>query len=143
MIKKILMLFLVIGCCLSMTACGILSELYDEAQKSVDILEQFCDYISNDEIESAQKLTHPKYFPTLNSLEQHLCSLEQKNNIDFSDGIQLKKRLDLGSTYYDSSYDGQVHEIKYSVVIGDRDEILYVIVVNNENGNGIATFDIE
>ena len=64
-------------------------------------------------------------------------------DIDFSDGVAFKLRTGTGSTYYDSNYDGSVHEIEYKIAVGGVTTDFFFVVVKNDSGYGLYNFGIE
>ena len=80
---------------------------------------------------------------SLNELSTFITKLEQTHSIDFSDGVAFKRRTGTGSTYYDSNYDGSVHEIEYKIAIGGVTIDFFFVVVKNDSGYGLYNFGIE
>ena len=134
-ITLVLMIFLFSG-------CGILKELKQGADDAFVLAENFCKAVSEDDFVSAENYLHPDCTPSKEELKSFISGLEKACNIDFSDGIAFKSRSWTRSAYYDSSYGGTVHEINYTMVVGQTTTEIFFTVVTNGNGYGIYSFGI-
>ena len=140
--KKILAIILVL-CTLCLSSCGILKELKAGMDEAIVLVEDFCTALSNDDFDTAKGYLHPDSTPNQDELSTFITKLEQTHSIDFSDGVSFKRRTDAGSTYYDSDYDGSVHEIEYEISVGGVTTHFFFVVVKNDNGYGLYNFGIE
>ena len=140
--KKILAIILVL-CMLCLSSCGILKELKAGMDEAIILVEDFCTALANDDFDTAKGYFHPDSTPKQDELSTFITELEQTHSIDFSDGVSFKRRTDVGSTYYDSDYDGSVHEIEYEISVGGVTTHFFFVVVKNDNGYGIYDFWIE
>ena len=140
--KKILAIILVL-CTLFLSSCGILKELKAGMDEAIVLVEDFCTALSNDDFDTAKSCLHPDSTPKQAELSTFITKLEQTHSIDFSDGVAFKRRTGTGSTYYDSDYDGSVHEIEYKIAVGGVTTDFFFIVVKNDSGYGLYNFGIE
>ena len=140
--KKILAIILVL-CTLFLSSCGILKELKVGMDEAIVLVEDFCTALSNDDFDTAKSYLHPDSTPKQNELSTFITKLEQTHSIDFSDGVAFKLRTGTGSTYYDSNYDGSVHEIEYKIAVGGVTTDFFFVVVKNDSGYGLYNFGIE
>ena len=140
--KKILAIILVL-CTLCLSSCGILKELKAGMDEAIVLVEDFCTALANDDFDTAKSYLHPDSTPKQDELSTFITKLEQTHSIDFSDGVAFKRRTDAGSTYYDSDYDGSVHEIEYEISVGGVTTDFFFVVVKNDNGYGLYNFGIE
>ena len=140
--KKRLAIILVL-CTLCLSSCGILKELKAGMDEAIILVEDFCTALANDDFDTAKGYLHPDSTPKQDELSTFITKLEQTHSIDFSDGVSFKRRTDAGSTYYDSDYDGSVHEIEYEISVGSVTTHIFFVVVKNDNGYGIYNFGIE
>ena len=140
--KKILAIILVV-CTLCLSSCGIFKELKAGMDEAFVLVENFCTALSNDDFDTAKGYLHPNSTPNQNVLFAFISRLEKTHSIDFSDGVAFKHRRGIRSAYYDSSYDGSVHEIDYEIVVGGVPVYSFFIVVKNDNGYGLYNFGIE
>ena len=140
--KKRLAIILVL-CTLCLSSCGILKELKAGMDEAIILVENFCTALANDDFDTAKGYLHPDSTPKQDELSTFITKLEQTHSIDFSDGVSFKRRTDAGSTYYDSDYDGSVHEIEYEISVGSVTTHFFFVVVKNDNGYGIYNFGTE
>ena len=140
--KKILAIMLVL-CTLCLSSCGILKELKTGMDEAIVLAEDFCTALSNDDFDTAKSYLHPDSTPKQDELFAFITKFEQTHNIDFSNGVAFKRRSGTRSAYYDSSYDGSVHEINYEIVVGGVSVDFFFNVVKNDNGYGIYNFGIK
>lgn len=140
--KKILAIILVL-CTLCLSSCGIFKELKAGMGEAIVLVEDFCTSLSNDNFDTAKGYLHPDSTPSQDELSVFITKLEQTHGIDFSDGVAFKHRRGIRSAYYDSSYDGSVHEIDYEIVVGGVSVDFFFTVVKNDNGYGLYNFGVE
>ena len=140
--KKILAIILVL-CTLFLSSCGILKELKAGMDEAIVLVEDFCTALSNDDFDTAKSYLHPDSTPKQDELSTFITKLEQTHSIDFSDGVAFKRHTSIGSTYYDSDYDGSVHEIEYKIAVGGVTTDFFFVVVKNDSGYGLYNFGIE
>ena len=140
--KKRLAIILVL-CTLCLSSCGILKELKAGMDEAIILVEDFCTALANDDFDTAKGYLHPDSTPKQDKLSTFITKLEQTHNIDFSDGVAFKRRTSIGSTYYDSDYDGSVHEIEYEIAVGGVITNFFFIVIKNDSGYGLYNFGIQ
>ena len=134
---------LLIFCTLFLSSCNVFKELKEGMNNALKTSQDFCEALSNDNYDLASEYLHPDSTPNKTSLESYISNLEVKNDIDFSNGVKFKRRYSFSSTYYDSAYDGSVHELGYELVIGTDNVNFFFTVVSNDIGYGIYNFGIE
>ena len=140
--KKILAIILVL-CSFCLSSCGLLKELKAGMDEAIVLVEDFCTALSVDDFDTAKGYLHPDSTPKQDKLSTFITKLEQTHNIDFSDGVAFKRRTSIGSTYYDSDYDGSVHEIEYEIAVGGVITNFFFIVIKNDSGYGLYNFGIQ
>ena len=140
--KKVLAIIFVL-CTLCLSSCGILKELKAGMDEAIVLVEDFCIALANDDFDTAKGYLHPDSTPKQDELSTFITKLEQTHSIDFSDGVAFKRRTGTGSTYYDSDYDGNVHEIEYKIAVGGVTTDFFFVVVKNDSGYGLYNFGIE
>ncbi|MBR2967552.1 MAG: hypothetical protein IKC35_02085 [Clostridia bacterium] len=140
--KKILAIILVL-CSFCLSSCGLLKELKAGMDEAIVLVEDFCTALSVDDFDTAKGYLHPDSTPKQDKLSTFITKLEQTHNIDFSDGVAFKRRTSIGSTYYDSDYDGSVHEIEYEIAVGGVITDFFFIVIKNDSGYGLYNFGIQ
>ena len=139
---KRIMIAITILCSMMLSGCGIIEELRSGSDASVVLCEDFCTAISSDDFNTARKYLHPDSTPSAADLKEFLSNLEADFEIDFSDGLVLKRRKGSGMTYYDSIYDGSVYELTYEIVLGGSEIDMFFTVVKNDIGFGIYAFGV-
>ena len=139
--KKILVIVLLFSM-LSLSGCAIFRELKAGMDEAATFAEDFCKDLAKDDLVAAQNKMHPDSTPGKNELSTYLANLEQINDIDFSNGVAFKRRIETSSTYYDSQYDGSVHQFTYEIVVGNKSVNCFFVIVSNDQGYGIYSFGI-
>lgn len=137
---SLICIFFILSC---LSSCSIFRELKEGLDEAFVLIEDFCYALANDDIESAKGFLHLDSTPSKDNLSTFILNLEQTHQIDFSDGVVFKRRAASRSAYYDSSYDGTVHEVEYKIVIGGVSVDLFFTIVDNNMGYGIYSFGIE
>ena len=140
---KKLFAVIILLCTIFLSSCGILKELKAGMDDAMILVENFCIALADDDLDGAKEYLHSNSTPSKDGLASFVLKLEQTNNIDFSDGVAFKRRTAAASTYYDSKYDGSVHEITYTMVISKKTIDFFFVVVSNDNGYGIYNFGVE
>ena len=110
---------------------------------AIILVEDFCSALADEDFDTAKGYLHPDSTPKKEEISTFITKLEQTHNIDFSDGVAFKHRSGIRSAYYDSNYDGSVHEIDYEIVVGGASVDFFFIVVKNDNGYGVYSFGAE
>ena len=141
--KKILFLLVLMLCTFCLFSCDIFKELKEGMQESNILIEDFCSALANDDLETAKTFLHPDSTPKRDNLSSYIEKLETTHSIDFSLGVAFKSTTGFSSTYYDSIYDGSVHEASYKIVVGGVSVKCFFTVVKNDNGYGLYSFGIE
>lgn len=127
---------------LLLSSCSILKELKSGMNEAFVLVENFC-LALEDSIDSAKEYLHLDSTPQKEELLFYVTDIELRNNFDFSDGVTFKRRIAISSAYYDSAYDGSVHEVTYQVIVGIVMVDLFFTVFDNDKGYGIYNFGIE
>ncbi len=139
--KKILAIILLI-CTLCLSSCGILEELKTGIDEATALAEDFCKALASENLDKAKSYLHPDSTPSQHELSSFVAKLEREHDIDFSNGVSFKLRNGINSSYYNSMYDGSVHEIDYYILVGDVTVNFFFVVVKNDNGYGLYSFGI-
>lgn len=140
----VLVAILLVVCLFALSGCGLFAELKQGLKDAVAVAEDFCVALADGNWTAAQECLHPdSVSPTANNIRSFVSQMENTHNVDFSDGVAFKMRTSFRSAYYDSSYDGMVHEFTYNVSIGGVDTSIFFVVVKNDAGFGIFSFGLE
>ena len=100
-------------------------------------IEDFLEVIAAGDYETAESYLHPD---CLIDLEKVLDRIENEKNIDFQDGIVVKKDTASSWSYYNSKVDGAQYARTMRIQVGDKQITFTVEIVQNENGYGIYDF---
>ena len=138
--KKIFLLISLFVVVLSLTSCRWIKESNELVRNTT---EEFLGYIAVQDYTSASRLLHPDSNPTSSNLMMYILNLESRHNIDFSDGVTIKKSVDFSYTAYTSEFGGGTYETTFELIIGGKKENFYIFILDNKEGKGIYRFDIE
>ena len=139
--KKIVALSLILSMAF-LGGCTIFQQLFAEADKANNFVEEFCFALAYDGIEKAKEYLHPDWLSTHGNLEDYVEKFEYENGIDFSDGVAISRRFRQHANAYTSEYGGAVYEFGISIVIGDKIINMSFMVVDNDDGYGIYDFGL-
>lgn len=139
--KKIVALCLILSMAF-LGGCTIFQQLFAEADKANNFVEEFCFTLAYDGIERAKEYLHPEWASTKGNLEDYVEKFENENGIDFSDGVAISRRFQESLTGYNSEYGGSVYKFGISIVIGDKMINMSFMVVDNDAGYGIYDFGL-
>lgn len=135
--KKTLIILLLIAT-FSLSSCKM-RENIDEANT---LVHNFCSSLETNDISKARSYLHPDSNLNDKDFITSLREIENKYDIDFSDGITIKRRTSFEITAYHSEYDGSVYEITYRVVVSEKRLDFNFMFVKNTIGYGIYTFEV-
>lgn len=119
--------------------------LFASCEKGIDrneadlFVENFLSAVAAEDYESATTFLHPDR-PA--DLETFFLNIEQKEGIDFGEGIEIEKRTGFSSSYYDSTVGGSRYQPTMRIKVGDHTAKIVIEIVKNENGYGIYNLDI-
>ncbi len=135
----VLFLCLSLSLLLSLTSCGGFLDR-DEAMATVN---GFFGALSTDDFEAAEGYCHPLLVENIlesnESFEATFRSLEARGNVDFSQGITVKKQTGFRTH---TGTDGAQCEFTMELAIGEKECEASVIVFRNDRGYGITSFYI-
>ena len=109
----------------------------DEAKAFIN---DFFDAIVAEDYDKAESFLHPDR-PA--DLETFLLNVEEKENIDFQEGIEIKKYTNFSTSMYDSTVDGSTYELSMKTKVGEQEVKFTIEIVKNDEGYGIYNFDID
>ena len=134
--KKIIAAALLLMILLSVTACGGIKS--DDAKQSLTDLTA-C--LAEARYEDAAKLMHADVTDvTAQAFEDYVASMKENHGIDFSAGVEIEKYTGFSSSAYNSEYDGSGYELRGNAEIGEKSVTFEILVVDNDNGDGIYGF---
>lgn len=145
--KKILILILSILLILSyLTSCANFQDIFNKYQKfmqpyyedmelAVEYAKSLILAVGNDDFETAKKYLHPEIINMENILEKKIYTLEEKYNLDFSNGVVIKSITDetIAINNIRSNYTA-----RFKLIVGEEDFELYFVATRNNNGFGIS-----
>ncbi len=139
--KKIFILLLVI-CILPLASCTAINELQEGYDNAIVFAKNFCSLLVNDDFENAKECLHPSAAPNKDRLENFLAKLEETNEIDFSNGFEIKNTTFKGMAYLHDAYIGSEYDFQFDVSIDNKEITMFFVVVDNDIGYGIFYFGI-
>lgn len=129
-------LMIVCLCALPLSACegGIKG---DEAKAFIN---DFFAAIVAEDYETAEGMLHPQR-PA--DLKAFLQTVEEKEGVDFQNGIEIERYTGFSSSYYDSTVDGSTYELTMRTKVGEKTVRFVVEIVKNDAGYGIYNLNID
>ena len=140
--RKSTIIILIIALFLSVCITLLIVNFIKKINNSKEFAKEFCSYLVDDDIESAKKLLHPDGQIKQEELQNYIFKLEERNSIDFSNGLSFGKVIDYSHTYYDGAYNGSVHNFTYEIIIDGKTIETTFTIIDNHNGYGIYNFTI-
>ena len=134
--KKILAITITCVFVCSLASCGN-GIKGDEAKAYIN---DFFAAIVAEDYDKAESLLHPER-PA--DLETFLLNVENEENVDFQEGIEIKKYTGFSSSFYDSTVDGSTYELTMRTKVGNKTVKFTIEIVKNENGYGIYNLDLD
>lgn len=140
--RKKTIIVLIISFSLSVCMTLMIINFSKKINNSKEVAKEFCSYLVDDDIESAKKLLHPDGQIKQEELQNYIFKLEERNSIDFSNGLSFGKVIDYSHTYYDGAYNGSVHSFTYEIIIDGKTIEASFTIIDNHKGYGIDAFTI-
>lgn len=129
--KLCALVLLVCLCLCAFTAC-----IKTEDAKA--LASDFFAAVSAQDFEAASALLHPDR-PA--DLARFFADLGEAEDIDFSQGIEIKKYVGFASSFYDTEVAGSSYKLTMRTAVGDKEITFAILIADNEGGYGI--YDIE
>ena len=139
---KKLIIAIIIVCTLTLSGCSIFNQIKEEMALAYELAENFCNKLTEEDIDQAKEMLHPQSNPSADQLEQYVSYFEGQHSIDFSAGVSFNRHTRFSASYYNSNYGGSVYEFNCIATIGSQVIELYFLVVKNDNGYGIYNFGV-
>ena len=108
---------------------------YEDMELAVEYAKSLILAVGNDDFETAKKYLHPEIINMENILEKKIYTLEEKYNLDFSNGVVIKSITDetIAINNIRSNYTA-----RFKLIVGEEDFELYFVATRNNNGFGIS-----
>ena len=140
--KKVLSLLVCILILLSTSSCTSISSTIKsvrEMRKSSDIVFDFFEAISENDISTAEQMLHPESELSDNMLKQYLSSIERELDISFSEDFFIQSDVTAlsANTNIERGY-----VTKASICFNKKPYSLSVLTVFDDAGFGIYSFTI-
>ena len=133
-IKSLFLIVMALLLCVSLVSCSKRVKR-DEAKEMTELL---LDAVEAADFEKAKTYLHPDRAFDVAKL---FNSIEERENVDFQKGIEIKKYTNFSSSLYDSEVDGSDYELDMDILVDGVIFELSIEVVRNDDGYGI--YDIE
>ena len=136
--KKVLSLFLVVAMLL-LSGCSALKE---NIKDGAEFVRSFCEILTNGDNYKTYELFHPDSEMTMGEFAFYVVNSQIQEGYNFSEGITVGRCTGY-SVSYGRKYNGTLYEYTYKMKIGEVDAIGSFSVLENEEGYGIYSFNIE
>ena len=144
--KKIISI-LIILCIFVLTGCSDINNFLDNKNSEIDEVsaevENFLFLLGND-IESAKIYLHPNFYADKGDFDAFIKDFEQEYGANILDGIAIMERKQAckSSLYYPSNgYTCLVFEFCYKLVIDTKPMLIYIKLIEDDQGRGIYLFE--
>lgn len=121
----------------------LIQEVEGSIEESVGVIEAFCSDLSSGNLDDAAEKMHPDVKQSKEAFTALITGMEENSGVRFSDGIVLNSLVQAYTTYYDSIYGGKTYEIAYNASVGSKSVKLSFLVVVNEKGSGVYSFEMQ
>ena len=112
---------------------------YDD---SVNFAKEFCNMLVVNDFENAKGFLHPSSAPNKDRLKSFINTIESTNDIDFSNGFEIKNTVYRKTSYFDNAYEGSAYSFQFETYISNKTVNIFFVVVDNDIGYGIFYFGI-
>ena len=142
---KKLFVTIILICTLCLSGCGAFEEMKEGMKKSRIMAENFCIELAYDNYDTARGYLHQNNWGKSDArfFASFVKDMETSNGIDFSNGVTFDSCISMSSTYYDSVYDGSVYQFVYKMSVGSKTINMEFVVIDNDKGHGILSFEID
>ena len=130
----------------SLTGCTWFKEMYykyqtfmqpyhEDMELAVEYAKSLILAVGNDDFDTAKRYLHPEIINVENILEKKIYGLEEKYNLDFSNGVVIKSIMDetIAINNIRSNYTA-----RFKLIVGGEDFELFFVATRNNNGFGIS-----
>ena len=135
-IKSIILIIVAIALCFTLVACSGAIKRKD----AKELTKGFVSAIEDGDFEKAKTYLHPER-PL--DLEKYFNGIEERANVDFQNGVEIKRYTDFSASLYDSDVDGADYELEMNVIVDGVAFEFSVEIVKNDGGYGIYDFEID
>ena len=138
--KKIVAIILAL-CALCLAGCGKIMELKQEVEEMTALTEKFSSALASNDPEKVEECIHPNAQINEEKITQTIENFEQKNNVDFSKGVELKN---IGDFNIASNGDngGNKYNVTCELLVGGVPVNVVLTIVNDDAGCGVYDFEI-
>ncbi|MBR6727820.1 MAG: hypothetical protein IKM08_06475 [Clostridia bacterium] len=137
--KHVFSMIALLLCCALLFLATACSDGIDTDKAEADA-ESFLAAVSEGDYDTAATYLHPDR-PV--DLATYFTRIEERELVDFSDGIEIVRKSGSSYSYYESEVDGSAYEMDLDVRIGGIEAEIEIELVQNENGYGIYNFEID
>lgn len=138
--KKVLAIILAL-CALCLVGCGKILELKEEVEEMTALTEKFSSALASNDPEKVEECIHPDAQINEEKITKTIENFEQKNDVDFSKGVEIKK---VGDFNIASNGDngGNKYNVTCELVVGGVPVSVVLTIVNDDAGCGVYDFTI-
>ena len=138
--KKIVAIILAL-CAICLAGCGKIMELKQEVEEMTALTEKFSSALASNDPEKVEECIHPNAQINEEKITQTIENFEQKNNVDFSKGVELKN---VGDFNIASNGDngGNKYNVTCELLVGGVPVNVVLTIVNDDAGCGVYDFEI-
>ena len=135
MLKNTIFTIVLCLCIFLLTACkgGI------KGSEAKAYINDFVIAVADEDYSKAETMLHPER-PA--DLENFFVNIEKEKNIDFQEGIEIKRYTGFYSALYDSTIKGSSYELTMRTLVGEKPVEFTIEIVKNEAGYGIYNLDL-
>ena len=138
--KKVIAIILAL-CALCLAGCGKIMELKQEVEEMTALTEKFSSALASNDPEKVEECIHPNAQINEEKITQTIENFEQKNNVDFSKGVEVKN---VGDFNIASNGDngGNKYNVTCELLVGGVPVNVVLTIVNDDAGCGVYDFTI-
>ena len=138
--KKVLAIILAL-CALCLAGCGKILELQQELEEMAALTEKFSVALSTNDAEKIEECIHPDAQIDQDKISQTIENFEQKNDVDFSKGVEIKNVGDFNITS-NGDNGGNKYNVTCEFVVGGVPVGVVLTILNDDSACGLYDFEI-
>ncbi len=134
--KNFVLKFTAVFCLIAFSLCLAGCIKGDDAKQ---LTKDFLQAIEDEDYEKGETYLHPDYKV---NIQKEIAKIEARENVDFSNGVEIDKYHGFSSSLHASKVDGSIFELDLTIKVDNKTLEMYIAIVDNDDGYGIYYFEM-